>query len=774
MDAGLFIQTFGELHFFLDKSIITFPTRKAELLLVFLALEKRPFGREYIANLLWEDRTQQQALSNLRTIITMLRKRLGDYLDFTRQTLSLDWSKQITIDVDQLDKAASESLISDAHILESFRGNFLQDVIVQDNNSFNLWIASRRDAYHQILTTVYLHHVERLQRAGEPAQARVYLDRMIALDPYNEAGCRLMMRLQAIEGQQAAALATYQRFATQIETAFGLEPENATQTLYHRIQLAGQQARHPLPLYLMPFIGREQELTELANLLADETCRLITLTGIGGVGKTRLATQLAENTQQLGQFLNGVLFISMEKIASFSGLLDRLAIELDLQSTDATSLESTILHHLAEREMLIILDYMDNLIDSNIRWFIGQLLTETVATKVFITARSRLDIRGEWHYPIRGLSDDAARQLFHLQATQVAPSLQILEDDLRHIDTICQAVSGMPLGIELAARWLGSVPLGDLARAIAEDITILQTDDCTLPERHQHITHIVEDTLGILADTDRAMLLDLAVFESGFTREAAEAIVGVDFGTLSRLSEKACLHTHPDGRFDLDAIIRGYLRAVPIQESVQRHHSHYYAVYLVEQISDGEIGRLAKEGANLARGFRSAIIQRDSETVSIYAERLWRYFEHQTQIDEAIARFTWACAAWPSDDPLNKPDTVVRAYLEVSLAHFQIQASRLDLAHTVAKTALERFQRCDHLRGIAWAQMEIGIIRLQKDEFAASRQALETSWWLYRRLGDKWGIVRCLAYLGDLEQLVGNSDAAEANYRALEKLELSS
>ena len=283
------------------------------------------------------------------------------------------------------------------------------------------------------------------------------------------------------------ALSTVKWHVRQILNKLGVNNRAAAVTRARSLGLlpAAEQEgvlRHNLPLAATPFVGRERELDDLAGLIADPQVRIITLTGPGGIGKTRLALEAAgREIHPQPLFPNGVFFVSLAPLKAAAEIVSTLATVLDFQFQGSGNETEQLLNYLRQKQMLLVMDNFENILDG--RSLLAEIGRHAAGIKLLVTSRERLQLRGEQLFPLQGLemvkSEDSAAeapaaQLFINIARRTVPDFELLEGDAEQLQRICRLVAGMPLGLELAASWVGLLPLCDIAAEIEQSLQLLE------------------------------------------------------------------------------------------------------------------------------------------------------------------------------------------------------------------------------------------------------------------------------------------------------------
>jgi DNA-binding SARP family transcriptional activator len=476
MSDSLEIFTLGKLQIRRNGlTLADFPTRKVEALLVYLACTGRSHPREQLAELLWDDRTQSQSLTNLRATLSRLNEQVAPFLLINRKDVSIHPQAEVWVDSVELSAALHSNKrpqsISATTRLERaitlYKGDFLAGFYINESQGFEDWQLAERERLRvgvmEALSQLANFHLEQ----GRFDAGRIHATRLLELDPLREDAHRQMMMLLASGGQRSAALAHYDTCRRILAGEFGLEPEVATTTLYHQIRsgafvppTAPLKTTVNVPAQPTPFIGREAELAQLEGYLDDSSCRLLTLIGPGGVGKTRLAYQAA--TSKAGDVASGVYAVPLSDVASSRYLVSTLAKCLTLQFYGGADQKAQLLDYLREKRLLLVMDNCEHVLDGI------ELLVEILATapgvKILATSRERLNLQGEWLFPVQGLpfpqnenepgaETYSAMQLFVQSARHGDPGFHL--DDVTNVACICKLVEGLPLAIELGASDAG-------------------------------------------------------------------------------------------------------------------------------------------------------------------------------------------------------------------------------------------------------------------------------------------------------------------------------
>jgi len=399
---------------------------------------------------------------------------------------------------------------------------------------------------------------------------------------------------------------------------------------------------HNLPLQPTPFIGREVELAQIEDYLDAPDCRLLTLIGPGGVGKTRLAYQAAAS--KAGDFASGVCAVPLSGVASSQYLLSTLAERLTLQLYGSADQKGQVLDYLREKRLLLVMDNCEHILDGI--EVLDEILAVAPGVKILATSRERLNLQGEWLFPVYGLlfpqnenepeaEAYSAIQLFMQSARRDGPGFHL--DDIAAVTRICQLVEGLPLALELAASWAHQMPCERIAAHIERDLDFLSTNLRDVPERHRSVHVLFEHSWHLLSSAEQAAMRKLSVFRGGFDADAPAQVAGASLHMLTRLSEKSLLRTSSSGRYDLHELLRQFadekLREADEFTTTWDKHLDYFVTWAekanvglrgVEQMI--WFGHLETEHDNLRAALRWGIYGQRPETGLRLAVALWFFW----------------------------------------------------------------------------------------------------------------------------------------------------
>lgn len=517
---------------------------------------------------------------------------------------------------------------------------------------------------------------------------------------------------------------------------------------------AERPSRSVLPIPLTPLVGRAAEVMELSRLLGQPDCRLLTLVGPGGMGKTRLAQALAADQQ--AAFAHGVAFVALAALSSPEFIMPALVHTLDLASADSTTPKTQLLNYLREKQMLLVLDNLEHLLDG-IDW-LTELLAYAPALKVLATSRERLNLLGEWVFDLHGLptppmvsprpalpnqavqAEVAVMQygsveLFVKSTRRVLPSFALSAQNRGVVAHICRLVDGMPLGIELAAAWTPVISCQEIAQEIERNLDFLTVNRRDLPERHRSLRAVFDHSWQALTDEERRVLAGLALFRDGFHREAALAVADAHLPLLMTLSAKSLLYRTAEGRYAMHELIRQYalekLQASGQGIGAAERHLHYFLQFVLaarEQLRGPNLvewyNRLEQEHANVRAALTWAF------TVDATSERI----EQGLQLATANHRY------WQGRGHLREGFTWLERGLQMN-------------------AAIGAATRANALQIGGWLLHQLG-------NSQRASTMLQESVMLYQELQDETNLAATLDFLGDVAWMAGDFPIAQQSYAA--------
>lgn len=530
-----------------------------------------------------------------------------------------------------------------------------------------------------------------------------------------------------------------------------------------------------LPQPAAPLVGREAEVAAISRLLEDPDCRLLTVIGPGGIGKTRLA--LAAAAQRTPAFPDGCCFVSLAALTSARLIAPAIADALGFRFAGSLDPQDQLVGHLRDRAMLLVLDNMEHLLEG--AELVRHLLAQAPHLKLLITSRERINMRGEWLFDLHGLPvpPEGARSpeqysavaLFVQCARRVRPDLSLSDEELATVARVCRLVEGTPLALELAAGWLRTLGCAEIAAEIERGLDFLSGSLRDLPKRQRSLRATFEHSWSLLTDDERWLLCRLAVFGGGFERDAAEHVAGATLPSLSALVDKSLVRRSAAGRYDLHEVVRQYARA-HLEETeahsvaVHERHAAFYLAMLARyepclrsadqqsalQVLNAEIDNLRDAWAWSSRNRRLELIRIGLRGFGWLFELRGGLREGAEQLDVAVQ----AARACP-------PDAVRQEVLGVALAQQGLLLFRIgtfDHAQVLLEESRAILRPLGSPELLAPPLIYSGIVMHLCGQLEPARALLEEGLACAQAAREAWFVAYATFSLGHLASLAGHDD----------------
>jgi predicted ATPase len=754
------LRTLGDLA--LDGTALHRP--KPLLLLAYLAFEGAT-PRRRLAELFFGD--AKDPADSLSTALKYLKQHPAAALDLRSKTVATEVECDARLLVNDLESNDLTAAIN------RYQGPFLSTFELSLGEELEEWVYGTREFLARGVRGALLRLAEeeamqgRLERASSQAERAYTLAGAPELEPEE---IELLYPLLAKGGSPRAA--ALKREAAEVGVT--LEPvERSRERPPHATPTTVQA--HNLPERSTAFVGRDLELVEVATLLEQDECRLLTLTGPGGIGKTRLVLQAGWEAVQNSSRWDGVYFVPLEAVTSIDRILEALARVFNLQRRAATA--SAIVETIGNRTILLILDNFEHLLEG--ASLLPELLRHCPKLKVLVTSRERLNLEEEWVLPVAGLPvpdttpDDAPRQdavqLFLQRAKRASLHFSLTRDNAPHVLEICRTVGGSPLGIELAAAWVRMFPPEDIAREVAQDLDFLSTSSQSLAERHRSVRAAFEHSWRLLKPREQVVLSGLSVFQGGFRRDAASEVLGATLAVLASLVDKSLLRAIPGGRYDRHPLIYGYAQEkleATERERLQRLHAGYYVGLAEEHArklrgsSDlRELEVFEQEHENLRAAWRWSLDHEGTLALRL-GGALGRFWEIRGHLSEGRRGLEEALTRYP-----DAPTTARARALNVLGRLTQLQGE-LSKAVTLFEKGLELWRLTDDKEGLAVSLNGLGTAALAKKDYTRAEPCFLESLGLLEAVGDKGAMAVVLNNLGEMARYRDDFRKASEYYEA--------
>jgi predicted ATPase/DNA-binding SARP family transcriptional activator len=800
-----------------EQALNTINTDRLQSLLAYLLIHRdAPVPRQHLAFLFWPDSSEAQARTNLRNLLHKLRAALPQadrYLVIDQQTMQWQSSAPFRLDVDDfLSLAGRSASISDLKAaVQLYGGDFMRDC-------YEDWVQSTRESLrHTYLVTLetllgLLAESKRFQEALQYGQI------LLRHEPTREETYRDLMRLYAQSGDRASVSRTYRTCVTVLERELGVEPGPATVQAYETFRaqatiwtftpegpdrFATELLHHNLPVSLTTFIGRAHELEQVSTLLTKQ--RFVTLSGPGGIGKTRLA--LAAVWSMLSQYRDGIFLVDLASIDQ-PGMVTATIADT-LRATDqirAAGLDGLV-NLLRDQNLLLVLDNCEHLTEE-----VGEislaLLQACPELSLLATSREVLNVYGETVWPVPALptptvieplelQDSTAKtqslranesvELFIERALSTLPTFQPAPETLLEIGEICRQLEGMPLAIELAAARVKTLTVHQILQRLDNMLDFLKASSMTALPRHRTMAAVIDWSYDMLTVPERELFARLSVFSGDFSLQAAEQICqgeGIREGQilelLASLVDKSLvgtLPTLPEARFRLHEIARQYARQKLEEPEFLRYWQYRHLEYFVQLAEEAEpklrgtdqlewLNRLDLEQENL-RAALHMTLERDNTVGPRYADQavrlvsaLWWFWFIRGHFSEGRR---WAERVLAYLEQHNPASAVLGKVLYVA-ASFCFYQGDIPRATDLSQKSLSICETQQDAFGEVFSYHRLGQLSIPRDP-AQANQYLSQGLKIAIQIEDTWLITNMRMDLGRLAITTGNQEGAMQQYR---------
>lgn len=828
-----------------DHPLTGFRSDKVRALLIYLMVEAdRPHRREMLAGLLWPDYSQEAAMRNLRKTLYLLRQAidevqpgLSDQLfEITRQTVQVYPTGSI-VDLNQFQEnlntvkkhrhqhlhlcQACLDLLFEA--AELYQGEFTAGFSLANAPTFDSWVTLQRETLNQEVLFIYEHLAASFEMLGDYPQAKYFAKRQLALEPWREKAYRQLMRVLVLDGRRTEALAQYENCRTVLWEELGVKPAAKTQLLYQKIKnglIVAQETTsrshlHNFPTQFTNFIGRKKLLNQIIEQLSEEDCRLLTLVGPGGIGKTRLSIETANLLAEKGRFQGGIYFVPLTGIDQVEHFLLTLASQLEISIFGRSHIRQHLINYLSEKDILLVLDNFEQLTEQS--GLVAELLQAAPGLKMLVSSREALNIRAEQRLLIGGMEIESAVNLFLQAANKILPDYEAKEADQLVIREICHLVGGVPLAVEISAAWVKMMDVINIARQIKASVDFLETRWQDVPERHRSMKIIFEESWQLLSPSEQKALAKISIFKGGFSLNAVVTITGASLNEIAGLLDKSLVEHPGKSRYKVHELLRQFAQIKSNEmsneadiEALRLAYARFYMelVRRNEVLFFGEAPQFAmadieSEFDNIRQAWQWAFNQNDQELIGTGLDGLRMYFRLSGRFEEGASFFraTLETISQAENDP-TRSKLICR--LLVATADFIIQSGQVDRTIEHLRTALdmsstnnwqdyqaeaERLlgdyynKKGDYDQAIAYLKKafsydesvndrinmaegyyNLGLIYWRVEKFEETRELLTKGLNLAQEIGYNWTVVVTLLILGAVYRKLGQYDTALEHY----------
>ncbi len=751
---------------------IQISSRPAQTTLAWLVLTAGvEHRRDKMSAQLWPDAKSGNKLSNLRHVLWRIRKNVKDaggksneYFIFNEIGVSFNSRSAYWLDAKELEQTSKRADPTTSELIQAanlYQGELLPGFELPYSDDTDDWLTSYRAHLRNCFDDVMTKLAARLRDEHCWQDLIQFSLHWISHGDHVEAAHREMMVGYYALGDMAGVSATYDKCRSVLHKTFAIEPSDETERLFeqllngtfdmgtrkHAAARAQKHAEppHNLPTLSTPIVGRDVEVQQAIALLAQTDCALITLMGAGGIGKTRLAVEVAmlalASADGAVTFADGIFYARLEAATSTDSLITAIADAVRLPSLGQEHPRQQLLDFLREKHMLLVLDNFEQLLtdDTDGAALVDALLGTAAHVKVLVTSRERLHLPSEHlieldglDYPRDGDSESdgdletkGAVQLFLQRARRIYPRFDFAHEKVG-VARICQMTQGMPLAIELAAAWVRTLSCKEIATRVEMNLDALAVTDPDLPERHRSVRAVMNYSWQLLSQAERNTFAALSVFRGGFDLDAAEVVARCSVPLLYALVDKSLLRRTPAGRYEMHELVRQFgeekLDAAEDADwhdtTVHARMARYFLQFAQDHAKDYTV--LEPEWANFLAALRAAHERYEWPIVTELAQTLIEPWFTRARFTDAREGLALATTAASADDDLRALANVLRWRGKACLLQ-----DDMDEAANLLNEAESQFAYLNDTHSLASVHFELSRIATYRNEFEEALDQLK-------------------------------------------------
>lgn len=773
-------------------------SRPAQALLAYLAINPQVnHRREKLAGRLWPDSTESNARSNLRQALWRLRKAVGEQvIEAGKSTLRLSKDHPTTIDVVDLERGAERASSSEDWVQWAalYKGELLP-------GWYDDWVVLERERLEALFTRNMPSALQTMVDERRWDDVLKWAEHWISLGHVPEPAFRALMTAHAALGDAAALASTYERCAQALETDLGVELSPETRSHYESLRSGDHPAvtrrpsaqgperpGHNLPAQTTAFIGREREIEAIVQRFEGPDDRLVTVTGPGGTGKTRLAFEVVSRLAP--QFEHGAWFVALAPLADPDFIPPAIAGVLGVKERGQQAVLGGVKDFLVDRELLLLLDNFEHLIEG--APVVGELLASAPGLRCLVTSRERLRVYGEHELPLVPLSlpdpaagtakelleaSDAAR-LFFERARAAEPDFELTETNSGHIAHICRRLDGLPLAIELAAARMRLFSPEALAERLEDRLGTLTGGPRDAPARQRTLRDTLEWSHSLLSTFEQDLFARFGVFAGGCNLTALQAVCDdiqeydlVD--GLDSLIAKSLVYreggpaAEPRLRMleTLQEFARERLEAQGDRTQAEQRHARHFAELAqnaAAELEDSDtvewLERLEADHSNLRAALAWALDHGDVETGLQIVGGMARFWVLRGYLSEGYAA---ARSALELAGP--EVDLEIKTRAVIGAARLAYRQNNIDAASAHYAEGLELSRRLEEAAWIANCLIGVGMVETERGIYESVEEKFEEALALYSDVDDLGGMANAILNLAWAAIRTGDYTTAETH-----------
>jgi len=753
------------------------PLDKRGALLCHLASAGSWVDRDRLAYLFWPDTGNAAARTSLRQLL--MRVKLLPYAaDVELETERIRWAPPT-------DVAAFRAAVEHedwSRALDLHRGPFCEGLFLKDAEGFNAWLELERDHIALSWQRAALRGASHLMQTGRVAEASHLYRELWELDRYNETVFQEFLRSTAMTGQRQSALDAFRRFQHEIDNDLGIEPSSETAALARAIE-RGEALEPPAPesgaiprrRRLDPLIGRERELAVLRERLGNSDDRIVVLHGPGGVGKTRLALELAKEAATT--LRHGSAVIHLEEIEDAALVPTALARAIGFEFFGGADPVEQLARFLREREQLLVFDGIEHVVEG--ASVVADLVERAANVWALVTSRRALDLPHGVHVALEGLpcegDESEAVELFLQVARRGRPRYAPPRADRAALAALCRRLEGLPLALELAAPWTREMTCGEILEEIDRNLSLLSREG---GGPHDSMRAVFESSWVLLSREQQRALTRLAIFRGGFTRLAAMTIAGATPYDLLSLQHRSLVARRETGRFEMHEIVRRLAgeRIGEDREDLARRHAGFYAELLVARLGGAEASERAEalvavgeELDNVRAAWSWLAETRTSSVLSAAAPALYAFCDARGYFREGVASFRDAVRSYEAV-VLPGEDRPLLATLRLHLSWFCRHTGCLEEARSLLAESLEAFRSLGNERMVSVCLTNAAAVCESMGDLEGCLRFHTQAHDIVSASGDRRALAKSIGNLARIHAVLGRKEEAERFFAQAERL----
>jgi DNA-binding SARP family transcriptional activator/predicted negative regulator of RcsB-dependent stress response len=667
-------------------------------LLGFLLVERAyEHPRESLIEMFWPDASETSARNQLRISLFRIKQAFQDVLDGEAFVIGSNRVTQVNpnckpwVDVYQFQSVVERyqdeffnagSLSASAiyeldEALKLYKGEFLLDLKIETER-FNNWLFYKREQYRQYASWANNRLLEFHEGNRNFDRCLQYTRFGLIQDPWNEKLHQQHLRFLMVTNRTEQALDHFKRLNQVFVKERGIELSEETVRLAQAIKEGSQSSawRTQAPTSILTksgtltnfppvfsFIGRERELEEINRWIMNPDCRIISVIGPGGVGKTQLAIQSAMNSREY--FPEGIFYVPLSSLTTSRLFATNLAQILGVTSIGAKATQSLVLEALQNMRVLLVLDNVNQM--STLEFFLRNIIERAPNVKLLITSRQRLNIADEWVFEIPGLefpkSDDGLRweealkysaiRLFDQHAQEHHHYKERTSNELKEVIHICQLVAGHPLAVSMAASWTSRISCTDIADAIERRLTEVHDQHLNLPRNQSYLRAVCDISWMMLNEKERLAFEKLAIFAGGFKQEIAKQVVKATQEELAALRAQSFIErSSKTGRYYVHPLLKEYASMRRLEENqtdpsaereFRKRYCDYYLYYLfkrylniLHESNHSHVYEIQYELPNIRQAWEEALYYELYEQINHALPALSMFYQRQSLLGEGL------------------------------------------------------------------------------------------------------------------------------------------